>query len=105
MADAGADPCRRCGRAFGEGESPDPNGWCARCRAELVGRSTRWAWLPALVFAALFFLLVAWGGLLGSRFLVVWLALGVALAWVAFKVARRVLFDVLRVRMLRGGRR
>jgi hypothetical protein len=31
--------------------------------------------------------------------MVVWIALGVALAWVVFKVARRVAFDVIRGRM------
>ena len=105
MADAAPAPCRRCGQPFREGESPDPNGWCPRCRAELVRSSTRWAWLPAVVFALLFFTLVAWGGLLASRFLVVWLALGVALAWVAFKVSRRVAFDLLLARMARTGKR
>ena len=99
MAEEWAGPCRICGRAFGEDEKPDANGWCATCRARLVSRSTRVAVLPALIFAVLFYLLVAWSGVLGSRFLVVWLALGVALAWVVFKIARRVAFDVIRGRM------
>jgi hypothetical protein len=99
MAEAGIGPCRVCGRGFEEGEKPDANGWCARCRALLVSRSTRVAWLPTLLFALGFYALVAWGGLLESRFMVVWLALGVALAWVTFKVARRVAFDVIRSRM------
>jgi hypothetical protein len=103
MADERTGPCRHCGQAFGEGEKPDPNGWCAKCRALLVSRSTRVAWGPAVVFAILFYLLVSWGGLLGSRFLVVWLALGVALSWVMFKVARRVAFDVIRARMTARG--
>ena len=104
MANEWAGPCRVCGHEFGVDEKPDANGWCAKCRALLVSRSTRVAWLPAVVFAVLFYLLVAWTGMLGSRFLVVWLALGVALAWVVFKVARRVAFDAFRIRMTpRGG--
>ncbi len=100
MAEGTTGPCRACGRQFGEGEKPDANGWCAKCRALLVSRSTRVAWLPTLLFALAFYALVAWGGLLESRFMVVWLALGVALAWVTFKVARRVAFDVIRSRMM-----
>lgn len=99
MTEAWAGPCRICGREFGEHEKPDANGWCARCRALLVTRSTRLAWVPAILVAVLFYALVAWAGLLGSRFLVVWLALGLGLAWVAFKIARRVAFDVIRTRM------
>ena len=99
MAEDWAGPCRICGHEFGENEKPDANGWCAKCRARLVSRSTRVAYLPAIVFAILFYILVASSGLLGSRFMVVWLALGVALTWVVFKVARRVAFDVIRGRM------
>ncbi|HEX8362576.1 MAG TPA: hypothetical protein VF613_20820 [Longimicrobium sp.] len=100
MAEGTTGPCRACGRQFGDDEKPDANGWCAKCRALLVSRSTRVAWLPTLLFALAFYALVAWGGLLESRFMVVWLALGVALAWVTFKVARRVAFDVIRSRMM-----
>lgn len=99
MSDLGEEPfdCRNCGRRV-EGEKPDQHGLCQACRAEVVRRSTRWAALPALVVAALYFWLLAWGGLFQSRFMIVFVALGVALAWVAFKVARRVLFDVIRNR-------
>lgn len=89
--------CRNCGRRI-EDEKPDPHGFCHACRAEVVRRSTRWAVVPALAVAALYVWLLSWGGLFGSRFVIVFVALGAALAWVAFKVARRVLFDVIRNR-------
>ena len=89
--------CRNCGRRI-EGEKEGFHGLCQACRAEVVRRSTTWAALPALVVAALYLWLLSWGGLFQSRFMIVFLALGLALAWVAFKIARRVLFDVIRNR-------
>ncbi|HLM69027.1 MAG TPA: hypothetical protein VK358_15920 [Longimicrobium sp.] len=99
MSEEWTGPCRVCGRRFGENDKPDAAGWCSQCRGRLVSRSTRVAWAPALVFGLLYGYLLVWGGLLESRFMVVWIALGVALAWVVFKVARRVAFDVIRGRM------
>ena len=54
--------------------------------------------LPALVVLAAYLWVIDHFGLWQSTFLVIWIVLGVALAWVAFKVARRVLFDVVRAR-------
>jgi len=102
MAEEWVGPCRSCGRAFGEHEKPDANGWCAACRARVVRGSTRLAALPTAIVFLLFFWLITWSGLLGSRFMVVWLALAVALAFVAFKVARRIAFDLLRARASRA---
>jgi hypothetical protein len=100
MSDAGeVYDCRICGRTA-EG-SPDYHGVCAQCRAEVVRRSTRWALLPAAAVAALYVWLLTATGMFESRFMVVWVALGVALAYVAFKIARRVLFDVIRSRGVR----
>lgn len=100
MSDAGETfDCRMCGSDV-EGK-PDHLGLCARCRAEVVRRSTSLAVVPALVMAGLYVWLLAATGMFESRFLVVWVALGVALAWVAFKIARRVLFDVIRSRGVR----
>jgi hypothetical protein len=99
MSEEWTGPCRVCGQPFGEDEKPDAAGWCSTCRARLVSRSTRVAWTPALLFGVLYGYLLVWGGLLESRFMVVWIALGVALSWVVFKVARRVAFDVIRGRM------
>jgi hypothetical protein len=99
MSEEWTGPCRVCGHQFGENDKPDAAGWCSTCRARLVSRSTRVAWAPAVIFGLLYGYLLVWGGLLESRFMVVWIALGVALSWVMFKVARRVAFDVIRGRM------
>jgi hypothetical protein len=98
MTDAGEGfDCRNCGHHV-TGEPADRHGWCKACRAELVRRSTWLAVFPALVILGLYFWLLSWFGLFKSTFLIVWMALGAALAYVAFKVARRVLFDVIRTR-------
>lgn len=89
--------CRSCGRRF-EGQRPDDAGWCAGCRTELIRRSTRLAYLPAVVVALLYLWLLAWSGLLESPLMAFWLAVGAVLAFVAYKVGRRVFFDVLRGR-------
>ena len=100
MRDTGEQPaasCRNCGRAV-HADALDSGGWCQRCRAELVRRSSRAAWLPALGLGVLYVALLWTFGLFYSRFIIVWLALGVALVWVTYKVSRRVLFDVIRGR-------
>lgn len=101
MADEAPAACRNCGTPFREDETPDFHGWCDACRGEVVRRSTRVAILPALVVLGLYLWLLVWMGMLESRLLVVWLALGAALAYAAFKVARRVAFDVIRSRGVR----
>lgn len=93
--------CGRCRRPFAEGETADPHGWCARCFREVVRRSTWMAVLPAVVVGALYFWLILHFGLQGSRFVIVFLALGAVFAWLAFKVSRRVAFDVIRSRAAR----
>jgi hypothetical protein len=99
MSDAGEEPfdCRNCGQTV-KGEKPDTAGWCAGCRAELVRRSSLAAWLPTIVLAVLYLALLWWGGMFTSRFMIVWLALGVVIALLTYKVARRVFFDVIRNR-------
>jgi hypothetical protein len=98
MSDAGQGfDCRNCGHTI-TGEEADRNGWCKACRALIVRRSAALAVLPALLVLGLYLWLLSHFGLFQSTFLIVWIALGVALAYVAFKVARRVLFDVLRNR-------
>ena len=62
----------------------------------VVKRSSVWAVFPALLVVALYGWMLGWFGLFTSTFMIVWAALGIALGWVAFKVARRVLFDVIR---------
>ena len=89
--------CRHCGRHI-DGETPDPHGWCKACRGSVVRRSGAWAVFPAVFVLVLYVGLLSRFGLFQSTFLVVWIALGIALAYVAFKVARRVLFDVIRNR-------
>lgn len=89
--------CRKCGRRV-EGQKPDAAGWCDACRAELIRRATRLAYLPALVVAVLYLWLLVWSGLLESPMMAFWVAVGAVLAFVAYKVGRRVFFDVLRGR-------
>ena len=97
QSEARPDVCRNCGRAFGEA-GPDSHGWCERCRGVVVRRATTLAVLPTVVVAGLYLWLLSAWGMFDSRFVIVWLAIGAALAWVAFKVARRVLFDVVKSR-------
>jgi hypothetical protein len=89
--------CARCGRHV-EGEKADDAKWCASCRQRLIDQSARLAWIPAVVVAALYLWLIAWSGLLESPMMAFWLVLGAVLGFVAFKVGRRVFFDVLRGR-------
>jgi hypothetical protein len=89
--------CRNCGRTR-RGEKPDSAGWCAACRAEVVRRATVPAWIATLVFAVLLGAALWWAGAFVSRFLVMWLALAALAAFGAFKVARRVAFEVVRAR-------
>jgi hypothetical protein len=89
--------CARCGRRV-EGEKPDDARWCAACRRSLIERSARLAWIPAGVVAVAYLWLIAWFGLIESPLMAFWLFLGAVLAFVAFKVGRRVFFDVLRAR-------
>jgi hypothetical protein len=89
--------CRKCGRTA-RGQKPDDAQWCEACRRELIRSSTRRSWLPAAVVAVLYLWLLWWSGLLESPLSAVWLALGALFTFVAYKVARRVWFDVLRHR-------
>jgi len=100
MSDAGETfDCRMCGHV--EKGDPGYHGICAGCRGEVVRRSTRWGTVPAVVAGALYFWMLAATGMFESRFLMVWVALGAAIVWVVFKIARRVLFDVVRARGVR----
>ena len=89
--------CRNCGRTR-TGEKPDNAGWCAACRAETVRRATVPAWLATVVFLAALVAVMWWAGAWTSRFVVMWLALAALAAFGAFKVARRVAFEVVRAR-------
>ena len=95
--------CRGCGNDAARNDV-DNAGFCPSCRAKVVSRATTLAWIPTLVVAALYVALLAWGGLIYSRFLIVWVALGVALAWVAYKISRRVFFDLVRSRAVAARR-
>jgi len=89
--------CANCGHRV-TGEAADHDGWCKACRGALVKRASTWAVFPALVVVGLYLWLLGSFDMFDSMFVIVWIALGVALGWVAFKVARRVLFDVIRSR-------
>ncbi|HEX2081486.1 MAG TPA: hypothetical protein VHG08_27530 [Longimicrobium sp.] len=95
--------CAQCGKRV-RGEKPDDARWCAACRRELIARAARLAWVPAVVVALLYLGLLLWSGLLESPMMAFWLALGAVLALVAFKVGRRVFFDVLRGRATGDGK-
>lgn len=91
--------CRQCGRDI-KGDSA-ALGLCKACRAAVVRRAGVWAVIPALLTAAVYFWLIDHFDLFRSNFLIIWIALGAALAWLAFKIARRVIFDVLHGRAAR----
>jgi len=92
--------CRQCGSRV-KGESADRRGWCDACRAVVVRRSGAWAVVPAALLAAGYFWLLDRFDLYRSNFLIIFIALGVGIAWMAFKISRRVLFDVIRSRARR----
>lgn len=100
MSDAaGRASCRQCGRDIkGDGAAL---GLCKTCRAAVVRRAGVWAAIPAASIAVGYFWLIDHFDRFRSNFMIVWIALGVALAWVAFKVARRVIFEVLHGRAAR----
>ncbi len=89
--------CRRCGREPAEGKL-DSLGWCAECRGEVVRRATPAAYAAAVVAAAAYLAVMGWAGGFASTFAVFLLALGAILAFLVFKVARRVAFDLVRAR-------
>lgn len=100
MSDAAVGlSCRQCGRDIrGDGAA---RGLCKACRAAVVRRAGVWAVIPALIIAAGYFWVIDQFDLFRSNFLIIWIALGAALAWLAFKIARRVIFDVLLGRLAR----
>ena len=91
--------CRHCGDAA-TGEA-DRRGWCKACRRKVVRRAGGLAVIPAVLLAAAYFWMIDYFDLFKSNFLMIWIALGLALGYVAFKIARRVLFDVIRARTAR----
>lgn len=98
MSDAGERlNCRNCGHRMTD-EPPDHHGWCKACRAVVVKRSAAWAVLPALLIVGAYVWVLSRFGMFESMFVIVWIALGIGLGWVMFKIARRVLFDVIRNR-------
>src|SRR6185295_6726140 len=96
-AEAEGFDCRHCGDGV-KGETVDRRGWCKRCRRSVVRRAGGMAVVPAVLLAAGYFYLIDYFDLFKSNFLIIWIALGVALGYVVFKIARRVLFDVIRAR-------
>jgi len=92
--------CRHCGDDV-KGETADRRGWCKACRRMVVRRAGGLAVIPAILLASGYFWLIDRFDMFKSNFMMIWIALGVALAYVAFKIARRVLFDVIRARTAR----
>lgn len=95
--------CTQCGLPK-EGEKADDAGRCETCRQGLIRQSGKWALVPAAVMGALYLWMIIFFGLIESPAMIFFLALGAALAFVAYKVGRRVAFDLLVVRG-RGMRR
>jgi hypothetical protein len=95
--------CSKCGRNV-MGQKADDAGWCEQCRARLIHDSTQQAYLPAAVVGAAYLALLWWSGLLETPLAAVWLVLGAVFTFVAYKVARRVLFDLLRGRPTGDGK-
>lgn len=95
--------CRSCGRGV-RGQKPGHEGWCDACRARLIHAAGRQAYLPAAVAGAAWLWLLWWTGLLESPLMAFWLALGAVIAYIIYKVARRVMFDVLRGRATGDGK-
>lgn len=97
MSGTHVSACRRCGGETPEGKL-DPSGWCDACRAEIIPRAAVWGWVACAAVAVLYLAWMVWAGMFGTLFLVAWLVLGAALAFLALKVARRVAFEVIRAR-------
>jgi hypothetical protein len=98
------EACTRCATPLGPDTQPDEHGWCAACRAGVVRTSSRLALAPAVLLAALLFWLMGVLNLWESRFVVVLMAIAGGLVWLAFKVARRVAFELVRYRIRRRRR-
>ena len=96
--------CRQCGDDI-QSATADRRGWCEACRHKVVRRAGALAMMPALLIAIGYFYLIDYFDLFNSNFLIIWIALGVALAYVTFKIARRVFFDVVRARTARRAAR
>jgi hypothetical protein len=96
--------CRNCGREIEDGKL-DQEGWCAQCRGEVIRRATWPAVGLAVLVGVLHLAAMAWAGGFASVFMIFWLALGAALSYVAFKVGRRVAFEVIRARAARAAAR
>jgi hypothetical protein len=99
-ADAEGFTCRQCGEDVKD-ETADRRGWCKKCRRGVVRRAGGAAVVPGVLVMAGYFWLIDHYDLFKSNFLIIWIALGAALGYVAFKIARRVLFDVIRARTAR----
>jgi hypothetical protein len=99
---ADATSCSSCGGPL-DGDRADRRALCHACLRRIVRRSTVLAVFPALLVVALYGWLLGWVRMFESRFLMMWIALGALLGWVAFKVARRVLFEVVRGRGIQPG--
>jgi DNA-directed RNA polymerase subunit RPC12/RpoP len=99
-AEAEGFTCRQCGEEVKD-ETADRRGWCKACRRKVVRRAGGFAVVPAVLLAAAYFWMIDYFDLFKSNFLMIWIALGVAIGYVVFKIARRVLFDVIRARTAR----
>jgi len=92
--------CRQCGDDV-KGETADRRGWCRACRRKVVRRAGGLAVVPGVLVMTGYFYLIDYFDLFKSNFLIIWIALGVAMGYLGFKIARRVLFDVFRARTAR----
>jgi hypothetical protein len=93
--------CRQCGDEVRGGADDDRRGWCESCRRSVVRRSGGLAVIPGVLLGAAYFWMIDYFDMFKSNFVIIWIALGLALGYVTFKIARRVLFDVIRARTVR----
>ena len=88
--------CARCGREF-EPVSGDVAGLCPDCRAAIIRKAGLWGRITAFAITALIGLTVL-VLVRPERFLFLWMAFLVGIYYIAFKVSRRVSFDLIRER-------
>jgi len=88
--------CARCDREY-EPVSGDRAGLCPECRAAIIRKAGHWGRATAFGITALIALAIL---LLvqPERFLFLWMALLVGIYYIAFKISRRVSFDLVRER-------
>ncbi|CAN5255210.1 hypothetical protein BH23GEM4_BH23GEM4_14600 [soil metagenome] len=98
MSGARSSPCARCAEL--PAAENDHQGWCERCRAQVLRLSGIVAAIVTVVFAGFYIALSVLLGWNGESFLIPWIFLGGVLGLACFKIARRVAFELIGRRRL-----